>query len=72
MCSSDLISQTHGPLHPNGICRHPDESQEPMARLMTVASVIYDLKDLTAHVCLGNPCTNDFEVYHPTFAGEAP
>ena len=72
VASLHRISQTHGPLHPNGICRHPDEGQEPIARLMTVASVIYDLKALTAHVCLGNPCVNDLEVYHPTFAGEAP
>lgn len=66
------ICQSHGDLYPNSICRHPDESLEPIAQLMTVASVIYDLTDRIAHVCLGTPCTAERVPYRPRFAmGEA-
>ncbi|MCL3778057.1 MULTISPECIES: C45 family peptidase [unclassified Actinomyces] len=61
------ISQSHGDLFPNGICRHPDETQEPITRLATITSSIYDLTTLTAYICLGTPCRHDLAEYRSSF-----
>jgi isopenicillin-N N-acyltransferase-like protein len=41
---------------PSSICVHPDEASPPSERFQTVASMVWDLGEMKAHVCSGNPC----------------
>ncbi|WP_051323784.1 C45 family autoproteolytic acyltransferase/hydolase [Candidatus Solirubrobacter pratensis] len=43
--------------HPNGVCRHVDESEPWAERTATLASVIMDLAARRLHVAAGQPCT---------------
>lgn len=44
---------------PLSICRHPEE--ESAAGEGTIFSVIFDLRELSAGVAIGNPCANRYE-----------
>lgn len=49
---------------PEAICNHKnDPTQDPMAGLMTVASLICDFKNETAYICRGNPCQGVYLPY---------
>ena len=43
--------------HPEGVCRHVDESEPWAERTATLASVIMDLSARRLHVAAGQPCT---------------
>jgi isopenicillin-N N-acyltransferase-like protein len=43
--------------HPQGVCRHVDESEPWADRTATLASVIMDLTERRMHVAEGQPCT---------------
>jgi isopenicillin-N N-acyltransferase like protein len=49
---------------PYGICRHPDASQPPATRTMTVGAVLIDLEARTLHVANGPPCGNGYEAFN--------
>lgn len=46
--------------HPRSLCEHAEKGEQKYGKTtedtLTVASVIYDLKNLEMHVCKGNPC----------------
>lgn len=46
---------------PCSICRHPDPRKHPLDASETIFSVVFDLTELTAHICKGNPCTGRYE-----------
>ena len=45
--------------HPNGVCRHLDESLPWAEQIVTVASVVMNLAALRFHVASGQPCTHE-------------
>ncbi len=45
--------------HPNGVCRHLDESLPWAEQVVTVASVVMNLAALRFHVAYGQPCTHE-------------
>lgn len=45
---------------PDSICRHKNRKHHPMDSSETIFSVIYDLSNLIAHVCKGNPCAGNY------------
>ena len=45
---------------PYGICRHPDATQPPAKRTMTVGAVLIDLEARAMHVANGPPCSNEY------------
>ena len=47
--------------HPNGVCRHLDESLPWAEQVVTVASVVMNLAALRFHVAPGQPCTHEHE-----------
>ena len=54
--------------YPRSLCEHADKGDQKYGKTtgdtMTVASVIYDLKNLQMHVCKGNPCGGSWKVYN--------
>lgn len=74
----DLLMRKHGQItvpylkecmsdhenYPHAICRHPSDVRLPRAmRSGTVASLIIDFQESTAHVCAGAPCQGEFIKY---------
>lgn len=50
--------------YPKALCRHPSDVSIRLGRRgITVAGVIYDLKESTAYVCAGPPCEGEFIAY---------
>ena len=49
--------------YPDSICRHPEPKHEPSAQAATLYSVIFDLERLEMHLCRGNPCVGEYEVF---------
>lgn len=50
--------------YPHAICRHPADVSVPRAmRSGTVASLIIDFQERTAHICAGPPCQGEFVEY---------
>lgn len=50
--------------YPQAICRHPADVTVPLTmRSITVASVVYDFAEQTAHICAGPPCEGGFVSY---------
>jgi isopenicillin-N N-acyltransferase-like protein len=45
--------------HPNGVCRHVDDSVPWADQVVTVASVVMNLAHLRFHVAAGQPCTHE-------------
>lgn len=50
--------------HPNGICRHPEETQPPHERYQTVVSVIMDLHERAMWISEGPPCEAPYGEAH--------
>jgi hypothetical protein len=52
---------------PRSLCEHAEKGEQKygktMGDMMTVASVICDLKKFETHVCKGNPCRGSWKVY---------
>ncbi|MBM3568127.1 MAG: hypothetical protein FJX46_05150 [Alphaproteobacteria bacterium] len=48
---------------PRAICRHADPEDVPARRLITVASVVLQLKSRTMHVSDGPPCDNAYQSF---------
>ncbi len=45
---------------PDSICRHRNRTLHPLDSSETIFSVIFDLSNLEAHVCKGNPCKGQY------------
>lgn len=45
---------------PDSICRHRNRSHHPLDSSETIFSTIFDLTNLEAHVCKGNPCKGKY------------
>lgn len=50
--------------HPNAICRHADESQQPLDQLETVASIIMDATEQRFLLSRGAPDVNEYHEFH--------
>lgn len=47
---------------PRSVCHHlPSSGSDPLVDVETIVSVIMDLKNLTAHIALGQPCCTPYE-----------
>jgi len=49
--------------YPNSICRHTDESVQPLEQYKTIFSIIIDVTHLKVLVCRGNPCVGKYNEY---------
>ena len=50
--------------YPKAICRHPADVAVPLSRRsITVAAVVYDLKNGIGRICAGPPCEGEFVEY---------
>jgi len=59
LCATVLSDHEHAP---HSICRH-GSSVHTTDPLFTTCALIADLENLVLHVCLGNPCENQFVQY---------
>ncbi|WP_195268854.1 C45 family peptidase [Eubacterium sp. 1001713B170207_170306_E7] len=50
--------------YPTSICRHNDPEVEPGLQMGTVFSMIANLTTGAIYFCKGNPCENEYEMYH--------
>jgi hypothetical protein len=52
---------------PRSLCEHAGKGEQKYGKttgdMITVASVIYDLKKFEMHLCKGNPCCGSWKVY---------
>lgn len=50
--------------HPNSICNHLAEDDEPLDREKTVCAMIMDLTSRVMHIVWGNPCANQYHTFY--------
>jgi len=49
--------------YPESICRHADPQVQENDLTQTAHSVVYDLTNRAAWICIGNPCTGQYKKY---------
>jgi isopenicillin-N N-acyltransferase-like protein len=49
---------------PQSICNHAVEDQQPLDREKTINALVIDLTDRTLYLAWGNPCENQYNIYH--------
>lgn len=50
--------------HPDSICNHADNDENPLDREKTICAMLMDLTNRQIQVCWGNPCTSTYFTYH--------
>jgi isopenicillin-N N-acyltransferase-like protein len=59
--------------HPKGVCRHLDEAEPWVDRIVTVASVVMNVSARRFHVAAGQPCTHEHvQIARPVQRASAP
>jgi isopenicillin-N N-acyltransferase-like protein len=49
--------------HPDSICNHANEAENPLDREKTITAMVIDLTKRQIHASWGNPCENAYFTY---------